>query len=220
PVNNITITQLSHDSSAATVNITFSTPQPTSTPTPIPTTMPTPTVGQPPDLYFKVNPLSISISGQNNQTIPAFTITGIFAANWEIIGNPTNIPTISYSKTIGSVSFNQTIPISIVIGTTTPSGVYNGTVVVQNRDTLANVQIPITVSVQSLTPMPTSTPLPTPTNTPIPTQTPTPIPTHTPIPTSTPTPTPTPTYSITGKLFVDANQNGVEDSTELGYPNA
>lgn len=67
--------------------------------------------------------------------------------------------------------------------------------------------------------IPTDTPTPSPTLTPTPTDTPTPTPTNTPIPTSTPTltPTPIPTYGITGKVYIDANSNGAQDSGEGGY---
>lgn len=61
----------------------------------------------------------------------------------------------------------------------------------------------------------------TPTPTPIPpTATPTPTNTPTPTPTNTPTPTPTPTYTISGNVYVDANNNGVKDGLETDYQGA
>ncbi len=50
--------------------------------------------------------------------------------------------------------------------------------------------------------------------------TPTPTNTPTPTPTNTPTPTPIPVYSLTGAVYVDANQNGVQDEGEAGYGGA
>jgi hypothetical protein len=46
--------------------------------------------------------------------------------------------------------------------------------------------------------------------------TPTPTPTDTPMPTNSPTPTPVPTYSLSGSIYGDLNQNGVQDSSETG----
>jgi subtilisin family serine protease len=60
------------------------------------------------------------------------------------------------------------------------------------------------------------TPRPTPTNTPVPTNTPTP----TSIPTPTSTPTPTPFFSISGRVFIDANNNGIRESSEVGFSGA
>jgi len=44
--------------------------------------------------------------------------------------------------------------------------------------------------------------------------------TSTPTPSLTPTPTPTPTYTLSGTVFIDTNQNGVQDSSETGYNGA
>lgn len=48
------------------------------------------------------------------------------------------------------------------------------------------------------------------------------IPTPTPTPTTTPTPspTPTPTYTLSGTVYIDTNQDGVQDNGESGYQNA
>ena len=93
-----------------------------------------------------------------------------------------------------------------------PAGVVtlrNGSV---NNDSKLALAYLTTASV----PTPTNTPTSTPTNTPTITSTPTntSTPTITPTPSNTPTPTATPcasTGSISGKVFNDVNQNGVDD---------
>lgn len=92
------------------------------------------------------------------------------------------------------------------------SGVYNG-----------SAATPTPTSTSTPTPTDTPTPILTNTPTPSPTDIPTPTNTDTPTPTSTSTPTPTPTiiptYTLSGTVFVDTNQNGVQDNGELGYGN-
>lgn len=114
-------------------------------------------------------------------------------------------------------------------------GVYTVTLTVPEgyQETTLN---PVIVSVSAdttvnfgLAPIPTSTLAPTPTDrepteTPVPTlsvepsETPVPFPTDIP-PTSTPVPTAIPAYVLTGSVFIDTNQNGVQDGEEEGYSN-
>ncbi len=72
----------------------------------------------------------------------------------------------------------------------------------------------------TLTPTLTSTPTLAPTITPNPsfTATPTVLPTNTPL--NSPTPTVTNTTNLTGIIYLDTNQNGVNDVSEVGYANA
>jgi SdrD B-like protein len=81
----------------------------------------------------------------------------------------------------------------------------------------SNVSELVALKPQTITP--TATPKPTAKPTPLPTATPTPLHTATPTPLPTATPTPS-TFTVSGTVYVDSNQNGVQDSGESGYTGA
>ena len=137
----------------------------------------------------------------------------------------------------GSYSFtNLPLDQTYTLAVTTPTG----TVIVTSpsASTTLTAAVP-DVTMQNFVykdaPVPTSTPTPEPTATSTPTSTPTPEPTATSTPTSTPTPEPTATStftptstptatpttpptvignSISGQVFVDADKDGIVDSSE------
>ena len=143
------------------------------------------------------------------------TTTTDASGNYSILG----LPAGTYVETL-------TLPDGYQATTTNPATVALTSNTTENFGIVSIPPTPTPTVTATPTPIPTATPTPLPTATPTPTSTPTPIPTDTPTPTPTNTPTPTatptpiPTYIISGTTFVDTNQNGVQDSGELGYSGA
>ena len=180
------------------------TPTPTPTVTPIPTNTPTPTpipthslIGT---VYVDSNQNGIQDNGEVGYTNATVILSTGQTVNTDQNGTYTfnNLQNGAYVETL-------TVPNGYNITTTNPVDV------AISADTTQNFGI---------APVPTSTPTPTPTITPTPTLTPTPTITPTPTNTPTPTPTPVPTYSLSGVVYVDANQNGFQDAGETGYAGA
>ncbi len=165
-------------------------PTATSTPTNAPTSTATPTSTSTPTPTVTVTPTPTT----TNTPTPTPTATAT--------PTPTDSPTPTFT------------PVPTPTNSPTPTATVTPTPTDIPTPTATNTPVPTD------SPTPTDTPVPTSTNTPTPSLVPTD--THTPTPTDSPTPTvtPVPTYVISGTVFNDVNNNGIQDDAEGGLVGA
>ncbi len=157
-------------------------------------------------VYIDANENGVQDAGETGYSGATLTLDSGQSTETDANGIYTfpNLQTDSYTETLS-------VPAGYIATTTNP------VTVPLTEDTTQNFGI---APVPTNTPTPTEMPTPTPTSTPTPTNTPTPTETPTPTPTDTPTPTPIPTHTLSGTVYIDANQNGVQDSSETGVNDA